>query len=275
MALHIPWKWFGAAVAAALLGAYVAGCSDDPQLICDDEGNCQLCDGYGCQPANPATGGGGPGGGSSTSSSSSGTTQCDPQTTACPCATTAECPSGTQCIQGLCIDGCDFSYECGPGKVCVDGACAEGCDATSPCSIGYKCVNGACLPDPLNPECSPQNPCPSGQICSGGFCTTGCTTTADCAPDEICDGANHVCIPDPSPNPVCGGNLMCPGVGQVCLDDGFCHYTCADVNQCKLIDNRFVACDQGVCKTAEEVDPECTIDNPCPPGKSCVSNKCL
>jgi len=40
-------------------------------------------------------------------------------------------------------------------------------------------------------------------------------------------------------------------------------------------DNRFVACDQGICKTEEEVNPQCTLTTPCPSGKSCISNTCF
>jgi hypothetical protein len=45
--------------------------------------------------------------------------------------------------------------------------------------------------------------------------------------------------------------------------------------ECKLIDNRFEACDMGVCKTIEEIAPECTLSMPCPDGLDCISNQCL
>ena len=69
------------------------------------------------------------------------------------------------------------------------------------------------------------------------------------------------------------GTGQCP-TGEVCESDGFCHYPCTSLNQCKLIDNRFVACD-GVCKTDQEVNPQCTLTMPCPTGKTCISNTCL
>jgi hypothetical protein len=69
--------------------------------------------------------------------------------------------------------------------------------------------------------------------------------------------------------------VKCTGVGQQCAADGYCHYACSNVPECKLHDSRFVACDEGYCKTAEEVEPECTIDHPCKAGKNCISNKCL
>jgi hypothetical protein len=278
-----PRAFFVGAVAAlGLLAVSAFGCSDDGSLVCDSAGTCQICDAYGCRPANPNVGGGG--GTSSTSDSTSTSTStgtggappsCDPTVTTCPCDANNKCADGKQCISGLCIDGCNFSYECGAGKVCANGACVPGCDTNTPCSAGYTCKSGACVLDPSNPMCGPSNPCPTGQICgSNGQCTTACTTNADCASGQVCDGATNQCIPDPSPKPTCDAQKPCPG-SQVCQADGFCHYPCTSVTQCKLIDNRFVACDQGICKTDEEVNPECTLSKPCPAGKTCISNKCL
>ena len=45
-------------------------------------------------------------------------------------------------------------------------------------------------------------------------------------------------------------------------------------NGCHLIDNRFVACTDGVRKTQEEASPQCTLTMPCAAGKTCVSNHC-
>ena len=72
----------------------------------------------------------------------------------------------------------------------------------------------------------------------------------------------------------CSANGRCPD-GYSCGDDGYCHYPCANVNECKLIDNRFDYCDAGICKTEKEVNPECTLENPCPVGEDCISNECL
>jgi hypothetical protein len=278
-------KWTGAAVAFGFLAASAGGCSgcDDANVACDANGNCQICDAYGCRPANPdGTGGlGGAGTGGNTASTGGGgagtggaPAVCDAKVSTCPCDATNGCSDGKTCVNGLCIDGCNFSYECGPGKVCFDGACVPGCSDQSPCPTGYTCVSGGCVVDTSNPACDAAHPCPSPEICVGGLCTTGCNTNADCQSGEVCDGATHACIPDPSPKPICDTTKPCPPP-QVCKDDGYCHYPCTTTSECKLIDNRFVACDQGVCKTQEEVAPECNLDNPCPAGKNCVSNKCL
>src|SRR5262249_17477642 len=111
-------------------------------------------------------------------------------------------------------------------------------------------------------------------VCQDGICTTTCATNADCGTGQICDSTQGVCIDDPSPTAGCGPNMACVGI-QECGADGYCHYACDTVAYCKAIDVRFDYCDMNVCKTEEEVNPECTIDNPCPAGQDCISNKCL
>ncbi|MDC0747125.1 hypothetical protein [Polyangium mundeleinium] len=260
----------------AVSGTGCGGCSDaDSTVVCDARGeNCMICDGYGCHPAEPNVGQGGGGGQGGQGGQGGGEPACDPNVTTCACDADSDCPSGTLCLDGLCLVGCNHSYECGPGKVCANGQCEVGCDDKSPCETGYICDKGICVADPVT-ACGPQKPCPSGEACIDGICEPGCTTHADCPAGEICDSTAGGCIPDPSPIPGCGpGKDPCPGAAQ-CGADGYCHYPCANLNACKLIDNRFVACDQGICKTNEEVNPECDLDTPCPAGKDCISNECL
>ncbi|MRG91838.1 hypothetical protein GF068_07855 [Polyangium spumosum] len=262
-------------LALAAAGSGYAGCSGggDATVTCDANGeNCVICDAYGCHPANPNVGQGGGGQGGS-GGQGGGNPACDPNVTTCACTTTTDCPSGTLCLDGLCLVGCNHTFECGPGKVCANGQCEVGCDANSPCQSGYICDKGICVADPAT--ACPQKPCASGEACVDGICEPGCKTNAECPSGEICDSTAGGCIPDPSPVPGCGpGQAPCPGAAQ-CGADGYCHYPCADLTACKLIDNRFVACDQGICKTNEEVNPECSLDKPCPAGKDCISNKCL
>lgn len=277
-------RWAGAAALIGLFSVSAAGCGgcDDSSLQCDAAGkHCVLCDAYGCREADPGGNSGGSGGASANAGGGTGTgtstgsgQSCDQTQNACPCSSNSDCDKGLACVNGLCIAGCDFSYECGAGNICINGACVPGCDAMTPCAAGYTCVNGGCVVDPKNPQCDAQDPCPAG-VCVGGLCTTDCKVNADCGPGKLCDNKTHACIDDPSPQPVCSQTVKCTGVGQVCLNDGYCHYPCNSVNDCKIIDSRFIACDQNICKTQEEVQPECSLNKPCPAGKSCVSNKCL
>jgi hypothetical protein len=269
-------------LAFGLLAVAAGACGSGDAVTCDANGaNCQICDAYGCRPAtSDQTGTGGAGGATTSTTGSGGSTggtggaaPCDPTQTTCPCDANGACPDMKACVMGLCLDGCTFSYECGPGKLCFDGACVPQCDATRPCDAGYVCNNGACVVDPTNPACDGTHPCAAGQICVSGLCTTGCNTNADCAAGQICDGASHACVVDTSPKPLCDATHPCPAP-QVCEADGYCHYPCAALNDCTIHDNRFVACDQGMCKTQEEVAPECTLELPCPAGQNCISNKC-
>ena len=261
------------------------GCGPN-DVQCDDYGNCQICDAYGCHNANPdPTGQGGNGPGSTSASTSSAPTTttgqggagggpvCDDTVTTCACTQKSDCPSDLYCIEGLCLSGCDHDFECGADKVCANGECVAGCSDTVPCALGYQCVGGGCVPDPTNPECTDASTC-EGLQCIGGFCTTPCALNTDCPVGQLCDAGSGACFDDPTPQPLCGGSLTCPGVGQICDADGYCRYPCATVEECKLIDARFVACET-VCKTKDEVDPQCDLDHPCPGTQQCISNTCV
>lgn len=280
--LRIRATCAGAAMVGGLIVVSVGygGCGGGgSSLVCDDAGlDCQVCDALGCRPATMGTGGSGSGGAATGGSGVTGgggvggSAPCDPQEATCPCVDGA-CTDGKQCIDGLCITGCNFTYQCAAGDVCDNGACVPGCGTTVPCPTGYSCENGACALDPTDPQCSATVPCPSGEICANGLCTTQCTADSQCAAGQVCNGGTHTCIDNPSPQTTCSATIPCPPP-EMCEADGYCHYPCTDLSDCKLIDNRFVACNQGVCKSQEEVDPECTLTMPCPAGKSCISNIC-
>jgi hypothetical protein len=263
----------------ALLGAFAA--CGDPDSTPDVTGGMTASTGTGGSggSAGSSTASGGEGGGGG----AGGASPCDSATAACPCKLQGECGDGALCVDGLCITPCDFSYQCGGDKVCANGECVTKCDGAFPCEAGYKCTKGICVPDPASPQCGAGVPCPSGEMCVGGLCTTACSKNADCGPGEVCEWSSGSCIEDPSAQPVCTMTAECKSViPQVCGQDGFCHFVCdpatvdMGVGQCKSIDSRFVKCDNGVCKTQEEVSPECTTQQPCKEvGKDCISNKCI
>ncbi len=201
---------------------------------------------------------------------------CDATDVQCACDAEIACPSDLTCVSGVCISACSFDYDCGPGKVCGNGECVPACTEDTPCGLGYGCLGGACLPDPSNPQCTVEGEvCEVGGTCIGGFCTTSCTTHADCGTGKLCNGLTNTCVADNSPVALCdSAELTCPGQGQTCLS-GVCHYECAEITDCKLIDARFDHCDRGFCKTEIEMNPECTASNPCGDGVACVSNVCV
>lgn len=278
-------------VAAPLAATGCTGCNAS-DIQCDAYGNCTICDSYGCHAANPdptggagasastasgiggnGQGGNGQGGSAPTTTGTGGSgPTCDSSIVTCPCTDKSQCAGGDYCLGGLCLPGCNHDYECGIGNVCANGLCTQGCSAEVACASGYKCLAGACVIDASNPVCTGNQDCP-GMICVGGLCTTQCVANKDCPTGQLCDAQTGSCFPDPTPKPLC--TTTCAGSGQVCGADGYCHYSCSTVNQCKLIDNRFVACDAGFCKTQEEVSPVCDLDHPCPNGASCISNLCV
>ncbi|WP_437490964.1 hypothetical protein WME75_14720 [Sorangium sp. So ce1014] len=285
MLLYSPLaKILGQGALFLMLAATAAGCGGcgDATLQCDRDGeNCFLCDGYGCRPAESDVGAGGAGqggpgqGGAGQGGAGGEEVACDAELTTCPCDGDDACEDGTRCVEGLCIAACEFSYECGADRVCVNGECADGCSDSAPCAAaGTRCDRGVCVPDPANPECSDAAPCEGSALCVDGACTAGCTTHDDCAAGEVCNAVTGACMADPSPQPGCA-TTACAAQGQECMDDGYCHYPCDSERACRLIDSRFVGCADGFCKTREEVAPECTLDEPCPDGESCISGECL
>ncbi len=290
MLLYSPLaKILGQGALFLMLAATAAGCGGcgDATLQCDRDGeNCFLCDGYGCRPAESDVGAGGAGqggpgqggagqGGAGQGGAGGEEVACDAELTTCPCDGDDACEDGTRCVEGLCIAACEFSYECGADRVCVNGECKGGCSDSAPCAAaGTRCDRGVCVPDPANPECSDAAPCEGSALCVDGACTAGCTTHDDCAAGEVCNAVTGACMDDPSPQPGCA-TTACAAQGQECMDDGYCHYPCDSERACRLIDSRFVGCADGFCKTREEVAPECTLDEPCPDGESCISGECL
>jgi hypothetical protein len=251
----------------------------------DDHDHRYFCEGPGCYDDGDgvgAAGAGAQGAGGQTSDGGGGQGQggeggappsCDPNEVICGCSEASACPGDLTCVGGQCLATCGFDYDCGPGLVCGNGQCVPGCDDETPCGAGYACVGGGCLIDPQSPQCIDSSGC-DGLECIGGFCTTACATHADCGPGQLCDGATLGCVADLAPVPLCDDTIACPGAGQACLS-GTCHYECVDVLDCKLIDARFDACDEGFCKTDLEASPECTAASPCAGGEACVSNLCV
>jgi hypothetical protein len=71
---------------------------------------------------------------------------------------------------------------------------------------------------------------------TGGTTTSSTTTTGD-------TGAGGSTAGDLA----CDTTKLCPEP-QVCLPDGYCHYPCDDLLNCKDYDNRFTACVSGYCE---------------------------
>lgn len=254
----------------ALLAAIVAGgCgSGSEEMICGPNG-CSVCDADGCHAADPGTG---------SASANAGPTAdggaCDNATTTCACETDEGCVAGTTCLDGLCLVPCEFTSQCGGGRVCLNGKCVVGCDALSPCPSGFRCSDkGACVLSPDDPECTTALDCVGGMACANGVCVGPCATNADCAAAEICDAATGTCLADPQPKAACETDPSVCTAGQRCMG-GYCRFACTSGDGCKLIDARIPVCDEGVCKSEAEANPECLTKDDCEAGQDCVSNAC-
>ena len=250
----------------APLPVFLSGC-----VVSCNDGNDDFGCGDSCYEGGYTSNGGANAGGQNAGGADA---VCDPALAACPCSETADCSEGLNCIDNKYVTACGFDFECADAEVCANGQCVGSCDEAGQCSSpGYACVGGACLPDAENPLCETPTDC-QGLPCVDGFCTSACITNADCEADYLCEAATGTCFPDLGPTPVCSESLPCTGEGQTC-EDGYCRYSCTTLEECKLIDSRFDACDAEICKTDDEVSPECGLDLACPGGEPCVSNECV
>ena len=134
------------------------------------------------------------------------------------CSTDSECPDGTICVGGGCIDSsCTTTEMCGDGRICPVNAapdtgatCATTCEFNADCRAGDACkwlVEGRGCGDTGSgangDPCTSFTDCGGQRTCvdswPGGTCgRVGCATNADCEPSTVCipvDGQN-VCVVD-------------------------------------------------------------------------------
>ncbi|MDF1566058.1 MAG: hypothetical protein P1V51_23695 [Deltaproteobacteria bacterium] len=214
-----------------------------------------------------------------------------------PCTADTECAFGN-CLTGThpggyCSLGCTTSNDCPPGSVCGSGQCIQSCNSNLDCrSGGYACVEQGsttgCVPYGSGTG-GPGAPCSSvadcaggvGVICQGadtgaGTCAQGCNADTDCGPGQRCvngaDGQSTceiTCASDADcqPNYTCkdvGEGLICmPGIsgGSGQVGDG-----CTDDDQCEdniCILQKDNAWRGGYCSAP------CADGYPCPSGSHC------
>lgn len=162
------------------------------------------------------------------------------------CQTTADCASGRECSDGLCvIANQPPPIDAGslPGGTCP--ANCTSCDAnTHTCTI--ECVNN-------NPVCK------QPIVCAQGWnCTIDCTDTASCRAGINCKDAA-------SCNVNCDGDTSCR---NATCGDGNCTFACNGLSSCSSI-----ACGTGACKIACNGDNSCHDANAGGLGINC-SNSC-
>ncbi|ACT65646.1 predicted protein [Cyanophage PSS2] len=218
-------------------GQAQGGIDLDPRLGCNDPDNPQVCSQLG---------------------------QCEQAI----CPNGEKCPSGSYCVDAVCVPGCRENSDCDGNvlgrTVCdtVDGVCDFPCSSDADCEAPEVCLKGgfcnlAC--EPIIP-CINTADCPGQMVCGeDSVCRTGCDNNSHCTAPETC--VDSVCTF------VCSSNSDClsAGLGDTCTAG-----ECSDAPDLCNNDND---CSGGVCKDGECV-AGCRSDSQCFPAESCIDNKC-
>lgn len=107
------------------------------------------------------------------------------------CQSDAQCGSGDRCSvesgTRICLPDpnppvqCTRTAQCASGSLCLNGSCRQSCSETEQCSnLLDRCASGICQPDrrPLG-QCVLNEECPVGSVCLDGACVDACASTPD------------------------------------------------------------------------------------------------
>jgi hypothetical protein len=175
------------------------------------------------------------------------------------------CKMATWTVPVTCVEGdgleCLDDEDCDKGEMCVDNECVPGleCVEDEDCELGEICLDNKCVPDL---ECTVNEDCDTGEICVDNVCVPDleCTMNEECEIDEICN--DNVCVSDP--------DIFC--------DEGLCATEPALRAECV---QTFLVCladniDEEECVLASLlICRECTTNEGCSAGETCVDNICV
>jgi len=174
---------------------------------------------------------------------------------------------GKEVCNGL-DDDCDGTIdedaECPGGSQCVNGACTNPCSSGEfGCPTGQYCKDGWCIPDPCNPKT-----CPSGQICKAGLCIDPCINVT-CGKYETC--VKGACVDQSCYNPQnkCAAGKTC--VQGVCQADP-CYQVSCNANEYCLDGSCVRSCDTIQCGAGEVCEVVKGSDGK--PQAQCVKDDC-
>jgi len=170
-----------------------------------------------------------------------------------PCETDADCPSGTFCSAGMCVDkfangeDCAAANQCSSGNctdgVCCDDACQGQCEA---CDVAGHV--GTCTPVEGAPHGSRQQCKGTGTVCGGA-----------------CDGVNTLSCSYPGDETVCR-DASCTNAVAVL------EASCDGAGSCPS--EQTVDCSPYGC-VGDQCDGDCTVDEDCEDGYFCAAGMCL
>jgi len=194
----------------------------------------------------------------------------------------AECPGGSQCINGACSPPCGSGeFVCPKGQLCVDGWCVKDpCDWVACEAQGWVCKGGTCIDPCENKTCSkfencvkgacvdsscysPSNKCPAGEVCVQGVCVDDPCASAGCAADEFCSNGQCIKLCD---------SLHCKEGKELCVlvqEGGKIVAKCVE-DPCAA-----QQCGTGfICENGKCVDDKCRYKK-CDSGEACVGGICV
>jgi hypothetical protein len=175
-----------------------------------------------------------------------------------PCSSDHDCPAGSYCCDGACMDQQDFNTHCGEcgatgsnGGPCGGGHCCNGvcCSSANTCC---STPNGlACMP--TNSSSDPNNPAHCG------LCGTNCQapTTSCC----LLGGTSlYTCTNPKTDNNNCGGcGNACSGSTPTCCNGSCCSGACCN----------------GKCVDTTQDNKNCgQCGNVCSGGIQCCASQC-
>lgn len=161
------------------------------------------------------------------------------------CADDIQCPSGSQCWNGLCSSQCTNARECLSDQLCIQGICQPTCKSNSSCPDHQFCQNNICMQEfkcRSNSDCENNEKCISNNIGQNN-CVNSCEGLL-CGRNAECFSKDHIAT--------CHCKVGFNGDPN---DDklGCQQIECQTNEEC----SKDKLCDQYMCKIA------CLVNNPC------------